>query len=153
MPRREDDNPLMLSRGKGPSWGKICGATLCIILGIVVAGCAGIYYFGHSLIRSTHFQADEDVMQFETLPEEALDRETEAEAGTILNESELENLHVQMNQIQTDAGDDVIMNQSVYNVVLAGVDRTDKSWNGNSDSVMLISLNNEKTDQRRVSRR
>ena len=47
MPRREDDNPLMLSRGKGPSWGKICGATLCIILGIVVAGCAGIYYFGH----------------------------------------------------------------------------------------------------------
>ena len=148
MPRREDDNPLMTGSGRGPSWGKICGATLCIILGIVVAGCAGIYYFGHSLIRSTNFQADEDVMQFETLPEEALDKETEADAGTILNESELENLHLQMNQIQTDAGDDVIMNQSVYNVILAGVDRTDKSWNGNSDSVMLVSLNN---DKKRVS--
>ena len=73
MSRREDDNPLMSGSGTGPSWGKICGVTLCIILGIVMAGCAGIYYFGHSLIRSTNFQADEDVMQFETLPEEALD--------------------------------------------------------------------------------
>ena len=77
-----------------------------------------------------------------------LERSTEAEGGTSLNESELENLHLQMNQIQTDTGDDVIMNQSVYNVVLAGVDRTDKSWNGNSDSVMLVSLNN---DKKRVS--
>ena len=149
MPRREDNNPLMNTSGRGPSWGKVCGFTLCIILGIVVAGYAGIYYFGHSLISSTHFQADEDVMQFETLPEEALDKETEADPGTILNESELESLHLQMNQIQTDAGEnDVIMNQSVYNVILAGVDRTDKTWNGNSDSVMLVSLNN---DKKRVS--
>ena len=149
MPRLEDSNPLMNRSGKGPSWAKACGITLCVILGLVVAGIAGIYYFGHSLIRSTNFLADEDVQQFETLPEEALEIQTEADPGAALNESELEIIHTQMNQMQTDlAEDDVIMNQSVYNVILAGVDRTEKDWNGNSDSVMLVSLNN---DKKRVS--
>ncbi len=145
MSRREDDNPLMHSGRRSPSWGKICGITLCVILGIVAAGSAGIYYFGHSMINRMNYQADEDVKQFETLPEEALQIDTEAEpSGTVLNESELDSLHQSMNQAQTDQGSDVIMDKSVYNVVLAGVDRVDKSWNGNADSIMLVSLNNDK---------
>ena len=150
MPRRNDDNPLMHSGRKGPSWGKIWGITLCVILGIVVAGSAGIYYFGHNMIRRMNYQADEDVKQFETLPEQAIEVSTEAEpSGNVLNESELENLHTLMNQAQTVQGDDdVIMDQSVYNVMIAGVDRDDKSWNGNADSMMLVSLNN---DKKRVS--
>lgn len=145
MPRDRDNNPLMHSARKGPSWGKIWGITLCVILGIVVAGSVGIYYFGHNMITRMHYQADEDVRQFETLPEQALQAETEKEAsGTVLNESELENLHTLMNQAQTAQGDDVIMDQSVYNVIIAGVDRDDDSWNGNADSMMLVSLNNDK---------
>ena len=145
MARREDDNPLMNMGRKGPSWGKIWGITLCVILGIVVAGSTGIYYFGHNMINRMNYQADEDVRQFETLPEQAAEVSTEAEVtGNVLNESELDNLHVLMNQAQKAQNDDVIMDQSVYNVVLAGVDRDDKSWNGNADSVMLISLNNDK---------
>ncbi len=148
MPRGTDNNPLLGAGGHGPRWGRVLGVTVCIVLAIVAAGYGGIFYFGHSLINKTHFQADEDVIQYETLPEEALDRETEAEAGTVLNESELADLHSEMNQVQSAQEEDVIMNQSVYNVILAGVDRTDKTWNGNSDSVMLVSLNN---DQKRVS--
>ncbi len=145
MPGRRDDNPLMQGGRKGPSWGKVWGITLCVILGIVVAGSVGIYYFGHSMISKMNYQADEDVKQFETLPEEALEVSTEADvSGNVLNESELESLHTQMNQAQTDQGADVIMDKSVYNIVLAGVDRVDKSWNGNADSVMLVSLNNDK---------
>ena len=138
MPRRIDDNPLMNRGRKGPSWGKVWGITLCVILGIVVAGSAGIYYFGHNMISRMNYQADEDVQQFETLPEEAFDVSTEAEpAGDVLNESELEDLHILMNQAQTDQGSDVIMDKSVYNVIIAGVDRDDESWNGNADSMML----------------
>lgn len=145
MSRRRDDNPLVQSGGRSPSWGKICGITLCVILGIVAAGSAGIYYFGHSMITKMNYQADEDVQQYETLPEEAFRAETEKEpSGAVLNESELVSLHASMNQAQTDQGSDVIMDQSVYNVVLAGVDRDDKSWNGNADSIMLVSLNNDK---------
>ena len=149
MSRKTDDNPLMFRSRKGPSWGKILGITLCVILGIVVAGSAGIYYFGHNMISRMNYKADEDVKQFETLPEKAFEVSTEAEpAGNVLNESELENLHILMNQAQTDQGDDVIMDKSVYNVIIAGVDRDDESWNGNADSVMLVSLNN---DQKRAS--
>ncbi len=146
MSRRVDDNPLMQSGKQSVSWGKICGITLCVILAFVAAGSAAIYYFGHNLITRMNYQADEDVQQFETLPEEAIAAiETEAEpSGTVLNESELISLHASMNQAQTDQGSDVIMDQSVYNIVLAGVDRDDKTWNGNADSVMLVSLNNDK---------
>ncbi len=146
MPRRDSSNPLMQpGYNKGPSWGKIWGITLCVILGIVVAGSAGIYYFGHNMISRMNYQADEDVQQFETLPAQAIEVNTEAEpSGTVLNESELEVLHSQMNQAQKIEGNDVIMDQSVYNVMIAGVDRDDKSWNGNADSMMLVSLNNDK---------
>ncbi len=149
MPLREDNNPLVGGNGKGPSWGKIWAIALCVILGVVVAGSVGIYYFGHSMIRRMNYKADEDVMQFDTLPEQAIEKDTEAEpSGAVLNESELEDLHSRMNLAQLTQGEDVIMDQSVYNVVLAGVDRDDDSWNGNSDSVMLVSLNN---DKKRVS--
>ncbi len=145
MSRRVDDNPLMQSGRRSPKWGKVFGITLCVILAVVAAGSAGIYYFGHSLIGKMNYKADEDVQQYETLPEEALAAETEAErSGVVLNESELSSLHASMNQAQTDQGSDVIMDQSVYNIVLAGVDRDDKTWNGNADSVMLVSLNNDK---------
>ena len=149
MSRKKDDNPLIPSGPKGPSWGKIWGITLCVILGIVVAGSAGIYYFGHNMISRMNYQADEDVKQFETLPAQAIEASTEAgPSGNVLNESELENLHTLMNQAQKMDGDEVIMDQSVYNVMIAGVDRDDKSWNGNADSMMLVSLNN---DKKRVS--
>lgn len=149
MPRNIDGNPLMSGGQRGPRWGKIWAITLCTILGIVVAGSAGIYYFGHNMINRMNYQADEDVQQFETLPEEAYSAETEQEAsGNVLNESELEDLHSKMKAAQMAQDDDVIMDKSVYHVILAGVDRDDKSWNGNSDSIMLVSLNN---DKKRVS--
>jgi LCP family protein required for cell wall assembly len=98
------------------------------------------------MITRMNYQADEDVRQFETLPEQAMEVSTEVDpAGNVLNESELENLHTLMNQAQTiQRDDDAVMDQSVYNVLIAGVDRDDKSWNGNADSIMLVSLNNDK---------
>lgn len=39
----------------------------------------------------------------------------------------------------------------VYNVLLVGVDRRDDSWNGNSDSMILLSINDEKEQISMVS--
>ena len=61
MSRRQDSNPLMQMSRRGPSWGKILGITLCVILGVVVAGSIGIYYFGHNMITRMNYQSDEDV--------------------------------------------------------------------------------------------
>ena len=143
MSRRYDDNPLMNHnhRKQGPSWKKIMGISLCIILAIVVAGGVLIYTIGHELISSTNFVADEDVktVQVEELPEEAKETvSAEEKKGRVLDESELNEIHQQTNQL-SDV--DTVEDEDVYNLLLVGVDRRDKTWNGNSDSMMLVSIN------------
>ena len=143
MSRKRDQNPLMGRESSGPNWSRICAITLCIVLAIVGVGSAAIYYLGHNLISKTNYLADEDVRQVDTIPVEGMSEAEDADAlkGIVLNQSEMESLHQQMNQVESI---DTIMNEDVYNVILAGVDRRDKSWNGNSDSMMLVSINNEK---------
>ncbi len=117
------------------------GISLCIILAIVVAGGVLIYTIGHELISSTNFVADEDVktVQVEELPEEAKETvSAEEKKGRVLDESELNEIHQQMNQL-SDV--DTVEDEDVYNLLLVGVDRRDKTWNGNSDSMMLVSIN------------
>lgn len=143
MSRRYDDNPLMNHnhRKQGPSWKKIMGISLCIILAIVVAGGVLIYTIGHNLIDSTNFVEDAAVKtaQEEELPEEAKETvSAEEKKGRVLDESELNEIHQQMNQL-SDV--DTVEDEDVYNLLLVGVDRTDKTWNGNSDSMMLVSIN------------
>lgn len=144
MSGREKGNPLM-TEVRGPRWGRVLGVVLIILLGLVVLGGVGIYFYGHNLIERAHFVADDDVKQLETLPEEAYEEvSTEADGarGPVLNESELANIHQQMSKGTSAV--DTIMDSDVYNVLLCGVDRRDKTWNGNSDSMMLVSLNNKK---------
>ena len=47
-----------------------------------------------------------------------------------------DNLKEQLNDFAEDSEDD-----GVYNLILIGVDRRDTSWNGNSDSMILLSVN------------
>lgn len=143
MSRREMKNPLM-EEPRGPRWGRVAGIILVVLLAVVVLGGVGIYFFGLSLINRANYVDDKDVQQLETLPPEAYEEGTEAApaGGEVLNESELANIHQQMNK--QNSAVDTIMDSDVYNVLLCGVDRRDKTWNGNSDSMMLVSINNAK---------
>ena len=77
--------------------------------------------------------------QEEELPEEAKETvSAEEKKGRVLDESELNEIHQQMNQL-SDV--DTVEDEDVYNLLLVGVDRRDKTWNGNSDSMMLVSIN------------
>jgi LCP family protein required for cell wall assembly len=140
MSRRYDyeDNSDM-DRDQGPSWKKVFAISLCIILGIVIAGGGVIYYVGHNMISLSNYVADKDVKVVDELPEEARETlSTEEKQGVVLNEEELSSLHAQMsslNEVET------VKNDEVFNLLLVGVDRRDKSWNGNSDSMMLVSIN------------
>ncbi len=145
MSRRYDDNPLMnrhsSPRNQGPNWKKILGISLCIILGIVAIGGGVIYYIGHNLINLSNYVADEDVqtVQADQLPAEAKETvSAEEKQGRVLDESELNEIHEQMNQLSNV---DTVEDEGVYNLLLVGVDRRDKTWNGNSDSMMLVSIN------------
>ena len=47
-------------------------------------------------------------------------------------------------EIKKEEKVDVIYSSKVYNLMLIGVDRRDSSWNGNSDTMILVSINYEK---------
>lgn len=128
-----------------PKWGKYFAIIFGVLLLISVAGGGAIMYFGHSMISLANFVSSSEpkIVSAAELPEEA--RETvkaEDRRGEVIGESELEGIHQRMSAV-----DDKIMpvsNEDVYNILLVGVDRRDKSWNGNSDSMMLVSINFKK---------
>lgn len=145
MSRRYDDNPLMNNNyngNRGPSWKKVLGISLSVILGIVAIGGGVIYYVGHNLISLSNYVADEEVKVVEELPEEAQEETlaSDERQGVVLDEEQLNSLHEKMsnlNMVETKE------DENVYNLLLVGVDRRDKSWNGNSDSMMLVSINHK----------
>ncbi|MDO5346599.1 MAG: LCP family protein [Lachnospiraceae bacterium] len=138
MPRRYDDNPLMNENNQGPNWKKVLGISLCIVLGIVMIGGGVIYYVGHNLFSLSNYVADNDVQKVDQLPAEAKAQEIETEEPVVLNESELNSIHESMSSVSAV---ETVKDDDVYNLLLVGVDRRDKTWNGNSDSMMLVSIN------------
>lgn len=140
--RYEDNRESQKKRIKQPRWGRVFGVLLLIVV-IASSGVGfGIYFFGHSLFALTNFveQTQTQIVSAEELPEEARETVSEEERkGTVLNESEIDNIHHEMDEVDTKI--ETVADENVYNILLVGVDRKEKDWNGNSDSMMLISMN------------
>ena len=167
---RYDDDPMMEGpQQKGPNWRKAFAITLSVVLAVVLAGGVGVYFLknrvSHELFSLTNYVADQDVQQVDEAAVQAKIAEEQAaekaaenklervSAGTKEPETEretidpekLESIHEEMEAADSIA---VVENNDVFNFLLVGVDRRDKSWNGNSDSMMLVSIN---YDQKRIS--
>ena len=143
--RYEDNREDRKKIRKQPKWGKWFAILFLVVFIVTIGIGCGIYFFGHSLFRLTNFveQAQSQIVSAEDIPKEA--RETvneEDRKGTVLNESEIDNLHNQMDAV--DSKIEMVSNENVYNILLCGIDRHEKDWNGNSDSMMLISINFQK---------
>ncbi len=143
MARRydRDQNPLIqddYTDQKSPSVKKVFVISLIIVLVFVGAGGAFIYNYGHNLFNRSNYVADEDVQRVSELPAQAVETvSTEEHLGVVLNEDELNSIHEQMKGVSVET----VSDEQVYNILLVGVDRRDKTWNGNSDSMMLVSVN------------
>ncbi|MCD7817533.1 MAG: LCP family protein [Lachnospiraceae bacterium] len=111
--------------------------SLCIVLGIVLISAGVVYKLGHNLYSSINYVSDDMVSVEETLPEEA-EGETDERTGDLVSDDELAAIQDAM-----DTSKDVLSDEDIYNVLLIGVDRQDKTWNGNSDSMILVSINKE----------
>ena len=121
MSRRYDDNPLMNENNQGPSWKKVLGISLSIILAIVAIGVVVIYNIGHDLITRSNYKSDDEVKVVNELPQEAQETvSTEEKKGVVLNEEELNDIHEQMNNMNEV---EAVSDDSVYNLLLVGVDR------------------------------
>ncbi len=119
---------------------KVFAISFCIVLGIVFISGGVVYKLGTDLYSSINYVADEDVQMVETLPEEVMEEtlSTEERTGVAVSADELDNIHSLMNNLSKR---ETASDEDIYNVLLVGVDRRDKSWNGNSDAMMLVSMN------------
>ena len=154
--RRNQSNPYMNDRNRynnndkpkksGMNMKKVFVISLCTVLVIVGVSGGVIYKLGHDLYSNMNYVADEEVNTVETLPEnviEQMEAETAAPGeltGTKVSEEELNSIHDRMSSL---ANKKTVSDEDVYNVLLVGADRQDQTWNGNSDSMILVSVDKE----------
>ena len=111
---------------------------------MLIAIIAGVvYYVGHRYYTKTNYMSDEEVQEMiekqkeEQQQEEAAEEETEE----VQEEIDPELLEAQQNMAQYASTEPITTDGNVYNIMLVGLDTTDKGWIGNSDSMILISIN------------
>ncbi len=155
MPRNRDNHsgPYMNGRngagssnnGRKPGMNlkKIFAISFCIVIGIVLISGGVIYKLGRGLYSNLNYVADDEVQVMETLPEEFEEETVSAEerTGVTVTSEELSSIHDRMKSLMNM---ETVEDDDIYNVLLVGVDRRDKTWNGNSDAMMLVSINKDK---------
>lgn len=104
------------------------------VLAIVVAVCVGIFqhYYGMTQFEGKNAE-DVSVAENGSVPDGA--------DSTGLTDSEAEALKKQNEEEAANADVSLPDDNNVYNLLLVGVDRRDTSWSGNSDSMILLSIN------------
>ena len=151
MPRNRGDHsdPYMngnngYNNGKKPGMNmkKVFAISFCIVMGVVLVSGGLVYKLGHGLYSNINYVADEDIQTVETLPEIAEEEtlSTEERTGVVVSADELDSIHSKMKNLVVET----VSTDDIYNVLLIGVDRRDKSWNGNSDAMLLVSINKDK---------
>lgn len=101
-----------------------------------------VYAMAKNYYKASNYTSDEDAMKDFEVVEDIDEVELEDAQGEVLSpEQELE---MEENHMEIMEATPVETSDDVYNVLLIGVDRRDKSWAGNSDSMILLSLSEQK---------
>ena len=119
---------------------------LAVIVVLILGAVGAVYGVTHGFYRSSNYTSDEDAMKDFTNVGEDTTAEDEVNpedaTGEVLSDEEQQELDAKLAEFADS--EPVTNDGNVYNVLLVGVDRRDKSWAGNSDSMILMSLNYEK---------
>lgn len=111
-------------RKKGP----VILITILVILAVVVAAAALLFFHYYGMTK------------YEKKADSTGNAISDAES-TGLTDSEADQLKKENDKAIANANVQLPDNANVYNLLLVGVDRRDTSWNGNSDSMILLSIN------------
>ena len=112
----------------------------CIILGVFLALLCAAYAFFRNYYGLSNYVSDSEAAAKAQQARASLDADTLSQIEkTGLTDSEEQALK----SAQNTSGIDLYHSSSIYNLLLIGVDRRDASWNGNSDSMILLSINNK----------
>ena len=156
-PQRHHDNDYYRHHGhhghhhkkKKSKWKKVLLITFVVLLLLLAAVAAGVYFlvFKQGFYGSSNYVKNQGYTVAEKLEQETyVDEEgnTQIVTEATLDESEeaavvsehKEALEKVMAQMATPTG--------TFDILLIGVDRRDSSWNGNSDVMMLATVNHDK---------
>ena len=75
---------------------------------------------------------------------EAVEEVSETTSEAVLSSEDEEKLIAEQQEALLNTADQMFSTKNTYNILLLGVDRRDESWNGNSDVVMLVTVNMDK---------
>lgn len=132
--------------------------TMCVLLAVIVVVIGGIYVVMNHYVHKMSYMEDDKVTKAESdvgasIAQEGLQEnlnEATKENGETLSEKEKASIAEQMSKEAEEMSSQaalipVASNSDVYNLLLIGVDvRAGDNWNGNSDSMILISINDKK---------
>ena len=113
-----------------------------VILGILLAAAGLVYYVGHRYYAKTNYVTDEEATR--QIEEQKKKQEEEQKQQEEEKEEEVvdpELLEAQRNMERYASTEPITTDGNVYNVLLVGLDTTKDNWVGNSDSMILISVN------------
>lgn len=130
---------------------KIAGIVLGVILVLAAIAAGVIYYIGHRYYARTNYISDEEAArQIEEYQKKQAENDTaledeEEEDGEddeeVVEEIDPELQEALDNMERYSSTEPITTDGDVYNVILAGLDTTTEGWIGNTDSMILISIN------------
>ena len=126
---------------------KKVGIVVLVILLILAAAAGTIYFLGHRYYSKTNFLSDEEAV--ELIEKQKAERKAEQEKTAAEEENEPEEeeeidpelLEAQKNMAKYASSEPITTDGNVYNIMLVGLDTTKDDFVGNSDSMILISIN------------
>lgn len=133
----EQDPEKPVKRKKKMSKKKKLATALLILLALLVIIAGVVYAVGHHYYSKTNYMTDEEVAE-QLAAQRAAQEEAEAEEE---EEIDPELQAIQANLEQFASTEPITSDGNVYNVVLVGLDTTTEDFIGNSDSMILISIN------------
>lgn len=118
---------------------KTVRVVLIVILAILLLACAGLFLLFRHYYGQSNYLQDSAVTQLAEgeVPSELLEDDISPNMNQQEQEEELEKAQAAQAEISFPN------NENVYNILLIGSDRRDTSWYGNSDVMMLLSINKE----------
>ncbi len=115
---------------------------VAILLLLLVATGSAIYMVARNYYNKSNYTPDDEAMNGYEPNEEIDEIDPNDSQGEVLTPEEEEALNKEQEEVLETTP--VEEDDDVYNVLLIGVDRRNKGWAGNSDSMILMSLNHDK---------
>lgn len=113
-----------------------------MILAVLLLTAGLVYFVGHRYYAKTNYVSDEEaarqIEEKKKQREAAMEQEEEEEEAEPIDPELLE---AQRNMEKYASTEPITTDGNVYNVLLVGLDTTKDNWVGNSDSMILVSVN------------